>query len=154
MKTQGGNLLIQRRTLLRLCLGLLPASLWGRRAQAQLPREPISPALAEIIRRETGGLMPTESTRITLDAPEVAEDGAIVPITVTSSLPEVREWLIFAEKNPVPLIARFQLEENLDPWLSLRIKLNETGQVVVVARSENGYFSARKNVKVVVGGCG
>ncbi len=91
---------------------------------------------------------------VKLDAPDIAEDGSIVPITIESELPGVEAIWVFVEKNPSPLAARFDLERNLDPFVSLRIKMNESSKVIAMVKSGNGYFSTGKNVKVVAGGCG
>jgi sulfur-oxidizing protein SoxY len=89
-----------------------------------------------------------------LETPQIAEDGAVVPITVESRLPNVETILIFVEKNPVPLAARFQFDPSMDAFVSLRIKMNESSDVIAVVKSGDDYFGARRKVKVVVGGCG
>jgi sulfur-oxidizing protein SoxY len=103
---------------------------------------------------ETGGRQPTESAQVNLAAPDIAEDGALVPVTVESTLPEVDAIWVFVEKNPNPLAARFRLSNTLEPYLSLRIKMNESCEVIALVKSGEEYFSARKQVRVVLGGCG
>ena len=95
-----------------------------------------------------------DSDQITLEAPDIAEDGAIVPVTVASALPGVDSIWVFVEKNPTPLAARFTLAPSLDPFVSLRVKMNESCGLIAVVKSGDAYFSARKPVRVVVGGCG
>lgn len=94
------------------------------------------------------------SDAIQLDVPQLAENGAIVPITIESHLPNTRRMLIFAESNPGPLLAEFQFEPGVSPWASLRVKLNASGPVLVIAESEGNFYGAQKPVKVMVGGCG
>ncbi len=104
--------------------------------------------------RETKGGKVTASGLVKLDAPDIAEDGSIVPITIESELPGVESIWVFVEKNPSPLAARFDLEKSLDAFVSLRIKMNESCKVIAMVKSEGGYFSASKQVTVVTGGCG
>lgn len=132
-----------------LCSWLLP--LLPRRAWAG---ESAADKLALAVARETGGHLPTDSGQLHLEAPDIAEDGAIVPVTVESSLPDVDSVWVFVEKNPVPLAARFTLDQSLAPFVSLRVKMNESCDLVAVVKSGEAYFSARKPVRVVVGGCG
>lgn len=97
---------------------------------------------------------PIDSERLHLEAPQIAEDGAIVPISLSTDLPDIGELVILVEKNPTPLAARFRISKSAKPNLSLRIKMNETCDVVVLAKSPGGVFITRANVKVLVGGCG
>lgn len=107
-------------------------------------------ALAEALRGQPW----TESTAVTLEIPPVAENGAIVPATVESRLPSTTRILLFAERNPGPLLAQFRFEPDTDGWVSLRLKLNESGPVLAIAESEGRFFRTRKMVRVMVGGCG
>ena len=106
------------------------------------------------IKRQIGSPRIKPSSQITLEVPQIAEDGAVVPITVQSSLEQVDEILVFVEKNPTPLAARFHLNSNLEPFASLRIKRNESCEVIAVVKSRGEYFTSSKAVKVMVGGCG
>ena len=110
--------------------------------------------LATAMDRETGGGKVSASGLIRLEAPDIAEDGSVVPITIESELPGVESIWVFVEKNPSPLAARFDLEKSLDAFVSLRIKMNESCKVIAMVKSEGGYFSASKQVTVVAGGCG
>jgi sulfur-oxidizing protein SoxY len=96
----------------------------------------------------------TMTDKILIDVPELAENGAIVPLSIESALPGTGQILIFVEKNPYPLVARFQFEPEADGWISLRIKMNETSDILVIAESQGRYFGARKKVQVMLGGCG
>ena len=94
------------------------------------------------------------SDAVKLAVPQIAENGAIVPITVESLLPDTRRIMVFAEKNPGPLLAEFNLEAEMDPWVSLRVKLNETGLLLAVVEANGLYYGTQTNVNVMVGGCG
>lgn len=86
--------------------------------------------------------------------PRVAENGAIVPIKVISSLNNVNKISIMVEKNPTPLIAEFYLSATVEPRVSARIKMAETCDVVVIVEAEGKYYRKSKKVTVAVGGCG
>ena len=144
-----------RRSFLRASLGLWLAG-WAGLAwpKPKSPKPEAPDRLAQAIALETGGRLPMDSDQITLEAPDIAEDGAIVPVTVASALPGVDSIWVFVEKNPTPLAARFTLAPSLDPFVSLRVKMNESCGLIAVVKSGDDYFSARKPVRVVVGGCG
>ena len=94
------------------------------------------------------------SESVRLQVPQIAENGAIVPVTVESQLPNTGRILLFAEQNPGPLIAEFMFEPGADAWISLRIKLNESGRVLAIAESEGQFHGAQADVRVMKGGCG
>ncbi|MCL7422901.1 MAG: thiosulfate oxidation carrier protein SoxY [Methylobacter sp.] len=95
-----------------------------------------------------------ETDKINIKIPKIAENGAVVPITVTSSLDGIENISILVEKNPVPLAARFDLSPELEPFVSARLKMAETSDVIVIAQTGNNLYSARETVKVTIGGCG
>ncbi|MGR9088618.1 MAG: thiosulfate oxidation carrier protein SoxY [Gammaproteobacteria bacterium] len=95
-----------------------------------------------------------ETDQIDIKIPLIAENGAIVPITVASTLADVKTVSILVEKNPVPLAARFELSPELDVTVSARLKMAETSSVIVVADTGESLYSARALVKVTIGGCG
>jgi sulfur-oxidizing protein SoxY len=94
------------------------------------------------------------SDQIAVELPQLAENGAIVPITVESRLPGTERILIFAEKNPGPLLAEFRFEPGTDAWVALRLKLNDSGPVLAIAESGGKFYGTEKSVKVMMGGCG
>lgn len=94
------------------------------------------------------------SDAILVEIPQNAENGAIVPITVESQLPDTRRILILAEKNPGPLLAELRFNLNADPWVALRVRLNETGPVLIIAEAGGRFYGRQVQVQVMVGGCG
>jgi sulfur-oxidizing protein SoxY len=110
--------------------------------------------LEESLKRLFNDQKITESRDIEIKIPLIAENGAVVPITVSSSLPDIRTISIFVAKNPVPLAARFELAPDLEPFVSARLKMAETSEVIAVAETGSGLYSARQLVKVTIGGCG
>jgi len=137
-----------RRSFLNSALALLLAGGAGR----AWPNSPSPLDLA--ISLEAGGRQPAASGEVTLTAPDIAEDGALVPVTVESTLPGVEAVWIFVEKNPTPLAARFHLDHALDAFVSLRVKMNESCELIALVKSGDEYFIASKPVRVLAGGCG
>lgn len=90
---------------------------------------------------------------ITIKAPSEAENGGVVPITVTTNLPNVEQIAVFGAKNPIPLVASASFT-GARPYLGLRIKMGESSDVHVVVKTANGLYRARQSVRVAVGGCG
>jgi sulfur-oxidizing protein SoxY len=94
------------------------------------------------------------SDKINLDAPEIAENGAVVPIAVTSSLPKVTAIAILVLNNPNVLAAAYKIPDGTEGAVSNRLKMAKTSKVVAVVESDGKLYSAAKEVKVTVGGCG
>lgn len=86
--------------------------------------------------------------------PEIAENGAVVPISVTSNLPKTESISILVEKNPNSLAASFTIPAGTDPTVTTRVKMGETSQVHALVRADGRYFVATREVKVTLGGCG
>ncbi|HXF17024.1 MAG TPA: thiosulfate oxidation carrier protein SoxY [Burkholderiales bacterium] len=101
-----------------------------------------------------GALSVSDSDQIQLKAPEIAENGAIVPVEITSKIPGTQAIYIIADKNPQPLVAIFELEPNLEPYISTRIKMGESSKVRVLIRAGGKFYMATQEVKVTIGGCG
>ena len=94
------------------------------------------------------------SDKINLDAPEIAENGAVVPIAVSSTLPKVTGIAILVLENPNVLAAAYKIPEGSQASVSNRLKMAKTSKVVAVVESGGKLYSASKEVKVTVGGCG
>ncbi len=96
----------------------------------------------------------TPSSAITLGAPEIAENGAVVPVTVETTLENVRSVSIVVDKNPRPLAISFEIPPGTLPNVACRIKMGQTSDVRAVVQTDAGLFSTSKEVKVTIGGCG
>lgn len=94
------------------------------------------------------------SDAIKLDAPDIAENGAVVPIKVTASMDNVESITLMAEKNQTPLVASFNMSGGAQGFISTRIKMGRTSNVIAVVKAGGKTFSTRKEVKVTIGGCG
>jgi len=94
------------------------------------------------------------SDLIDLKMPDIAEDGSIVPVTVSTSIPEVRAITLLVDQNPNPLSARFFFQPAAAAEFKTRIKMGESSDVRAVVETADALFLAVKNVKVTLGGCG
>jgi len=96
----------------------------------------------------------TESDQITLKVPDIAENGAVVPVTVSTDLADVESISVMVDNNPTPLVAMFEMSPQSIPDVSIRIKMGESSVVRTVVKAGGQYYSASKEVKVTIGGCG
>ncbi len=95
-----------------------------------------------------------ESAEVKIKAPDIAENGAVVPIQVDASMEGVEAIAVIAEKNPTPLVANFVFGSNGAGFISTRIKMGQTSNVIAVVKAGGKLYSAKKEVKVTIGGCG
>ena len=96
----------------------------------------------------------TGSDQIKIKAPDIAENGAVVPVSITTDIGNVESISIIAEKNTTPLSASFTLGAGAEGYVSTRIKMGKTGSVIAVVKSGDKLYSTGKEVKVTIGGCG
>ena len=101
-----------------------------------------------------GGASASESKDIIMTSPDIAENGAVVPFTVTSKLPKTESIALLVEKNPNILAANFFIPEGTEPWVNTRIKMGQTSNVIALVKADGKYYYASKEVKVTLGGCG
>jgi sulfur-oxidizing protein SoxY len=102
-----------------------------------------------------GAGTPAESKDVTITGPDIAENGAVVPVGAASSLPGVKRLLLLVEKNPAMLAAMFDISDAIDTNISTRVKMGQSSDVYAVAMMADGkVLFARKEIKVTLGGCG
>jgi sulfur-oxidizing protein SoxY len=102
-----------------------------------------------------GGTTPAQSKDITFfQTPDIAENGAVVPIGVTSSIPKTESIAILIEKNNNMLAAVFDIPAGTDPTLSTRVKMGQSSNVYALVKADGKYYVASKEIKVTLGGCG
>jgi len=134
-----------------LALAALPrallAAVWPERA---FNTNGMKDALVELL----GTDATTASDQITLKVPEIAENGAVVPVSIKTSLENVESISIVVEKNPRPLVANFEIPPGTLADVSSRIKMAETSDVMAVVKTGSGVYSTARQVKVTIGGCG
>jgi sulfur-oxidizing protein SoxY len=94
------------------------------------------------------------SDKVKLDAPEIAENGAVVPVAITSTLADVTSIAILISENPFPLAAAYKIPAGSSAAVANRLKMAKTSKVVALVEAGGKLYSASKEVKVTVGGCG
>jgi len=130
--------------------GLLP-----RAAQAAWPQAAFdAKSMAEAV-KALGGGAPAESKDVMLTGPDIAENGAVVPLGCACALPGVKRLLLLVEKNPNVLSAVFDVSDSVEANFSTRVKMGQSSNVYAVAMMGDGkVLYAQKEVKVTLGGCG
>lgn len=112
-----------------------------------------SKSLADAL-RNLGAAGATESAEILIKAPQIAENGAVIPIEVTCRIAGTESIALLAEKNPFPLIALAEFAEGTEGYLNTRFKMGESSMVRAVAKAGGKYYFAGREIKVTIGGCG
>jgi sulfur-oxidizing protein SoxY len=128
---------------------LAPAQVIGAWNKGAFESKSIPDALQALL----GSSAHESSDKVEITAPDIAENGAVVPVTIKTSLPAETISLL-TEKNASPLTASFVLAAAADKDVSVRIKMGQTSNLVAVVKAGGKYYSATKEVKVTVGGCG
>ena len=146
----------QRREFLGLlslmaAAGLLPAS-WARAEEWN--KAAFEAKKMDDVVRMLGGSAPQPSSEVVLTGPEIAENGAVVPLEIESRLSDTRSIAILIEKNPNILAAQFTLPGGTLPWLQTRVKMAETCNVYALAKAGGKFYYSAKEIKVTLGGCG
>ena len=146
----------QRRELLKLlslmaAAGLLPIGLargeeWNKAAFEAKNMDDVV--------RMFGGSAPQQNDDLVLNGPEIAENGAVVPLEIESKLADTDSIAILIEKNPSILAAYFNIPAGTLPWLQTRVKMAETCNVYALARAGGKFYYAAREIKVTIGGCG
>jgi len=96
-----------------------------------------------------------ESKDIVIRAPDIAENGAVVPVEIVSNIPNTISLAVVVDKNPFPLTTAFDFANGAVPEMALRVKMGQTSLVEALAKTSDGkFYIAKKEVKVTVGGCG
>ena len=102
-----------------------------------------------------GSSAPVASTSVTIGGPDIAENGAVVPIGAATTLAGVKHMLILVEKNPSALVAKFDVTDAVEANFSTRAKMGQSSDVYAVVITNDGKaLFAKKEVKVTLGGCG
>ena len=130
--------------------GLLPQAAQAAWAQAAFEAKSMADAVKAL-----GGAAPAESKDVSLTGPDIAENGAVVPLGCACALPGVKRLLLLVEKNPNALSAVFDVSDAIEANFSTRVKMGQSSNVFAVAMMGDGkVLFAQKEVKVTLGGCG
>ena len=134
---------------------LMAAGLLPQAAQAAYNKNAFDAKTVADVIKALGASAPAESKDVTLTAPDIAENGAVVPLGAATSLPNVKQMLVLVEKNPNTLVASFVVSDAVDANFVTRAKLGQSSDVYAVAITNDGKaFYSKKEVKVTLGGCG
>tara|TARA_B100000427_G_scaffold210089_1_gene175086 strand:- start:1790 stop:2254 length:465 start_codon:yes stop_codon:yes gene_type:complete len=129
---------------------IIPKNVHAAWPKAAFDKKDLSGALETLY----GGTSIVESTKVKLKAPDIAENGAIVPINVKTNLKNVESIMIFVEENPQPLSSGYKLTSLSEPKIGTRLKMGKTTKVMAAVKSDGKIYTASKEVKVTIGGCG
>jgi sulfur-oxidizing protein SoxY len=110
--------------------------------------------LAETMKALGGGEPAQSKDIVFFQTPDIAENGAVVPVGITSNIPNTESIAILIEKNPNMLAASFDIPAGTDPTISTRVKMGQSSNIVALVKADGKYFVAAKEVKVTLGGCG
>lgn len=129
---------------------LVPRAVLAAWAKEAFEAKDINTALNSLL----GSSSLTASDKIKIKAPDIAENGAVVPVSISTDLPGVESINIVVEKNPNPLAANFVLGPGALGEVSTRIKMGKSSSVLAVVKAGGKLYSTGKEVKVTIGGCG
>lgn len=148
-----------RRTFLRagLATGAIAAAaglLTPRSVLAAWPAQAFSAHSVDGALKALGDAAGNESTDIKVQAPDIAENGAVVSVSVSTTIPNVESISVLARDNTNPLAASYLLSKETEGYISSRIKMRKTADVIAIVKAGGKYYTAKKEVKVTLGGCG
>ncbi len=130
--------------------GLLPELAQAAWTQAAFDAKTMAEAVKAL-----GGGAPAESKDVSITGPDIAENGAVVPVGCSTALPGVKRLALMVEKNPSALAAVFDVSDAVDPAFNTRVKMGQSSNVFAVAIMADGrVLYAAKEIKVTLGGCG
>jgi sulfur-oxidizing protein SoxY len=134
---------------------LVAAGVWPQFAQAAFEAKAFDAKNMAELMTAVGGSAPAQSADITVTGPDIAENGAVVPLGASTALPGVKRMMLLVEKNPSVLTAMFDVTPAVEANFSTRVKMGQSSDVYAVAMMNDGkVLFAKKEVKVTLGGCG
>lgn len=131
--------------------GLLPA---GEAGAAEWNKAAFGTTSVADTIKQLGGTDATASGEIAFTAPDIAENGAVVPLSITSKLPNTQQIAVLVEKNPNTLTALFDISAETEPSISTRVKMGQSSNIVALVKADGKFYTSTKEVKVTLGGCG
>lgn len=136
---------------LAMSAGLLkPGSAW---AQAWNKAAFETKSMADTV-KAMGGAGTAESKDVVITSPDIAENGAVVPFTISSRLPKTESIALLVEKNPNVLAASFDIPSGTEASVTTRVKMGQTSNVTALVKADGKFYYTTKEVKVTMGGCG
>jgi sulfur-oxidizing protein SoxY len=145
---------IDRRFLIRSMLAFGASLVLPRILFAARPDKAFDTTDADAVYTELFGATPVDSDRVVMKIPDIAENGAVVPVTISTDLEKVESISVVVVNNPTPLAAAFNLGPRSQPKVSVRIKMGQSSVVRAIVKADGKLYSTEKEVKVTIGGCG
>ena len=133
-----------------VAVGLLPA---GRASAQQFASAFQTKSIADTL-KALGAGTPTDSKDVVINSPDIAENGAVVPVGVRSNLPKTEMIALLVEKNPSALAGAYTLLEGAEPDVNMRIKMGQSSDVYALVKADGKFYMTKKEIKVTLGGCG
>jgi len=155
-----GHVMTQQGTQRRHALRLLGLALFGTSfcaaAWAEVTTGMDRAFAAASLRKVLDALnaTPLPSSELSLVVPERVENGAVVPVEITSRYAGPQDIFIISEANPFPLVARFSIPEGTEPFISTRIKVAKSCDIYAVVKTGDAFYSVSRPTQVSIGGCG
>lgn len=143
-----------RRLVLKGMIALGAIAAWPRLLLAARPDAVFELTDADKVIADLFGQAPTDSDLVTMKIPDIAENGAVVPVTISTTLEDVESISIVVVNNPTPLAASFIMSPRMLPTVAVRIKMGESSEVRALVKAGGNLYSTTKEVKVTIGGCG
>ena len=143
-----------RRTIIKSLVTFTGFSVISRLAYAAWPKDAFDGEDIESVTNVLYGSDAADSDMIKLKAPDIAENGAVVPVSVSTEMANVESISILVDGNPNPLASTFELTENSVADVSTRIKMSKTSNVIALVKADGKVHKAMQEVKVTIGGCG
>ena len=133
-----------------VAIGLLnPASVSAQAFDAAFNAKTLADTLKAL-----GATGATESKDIVITAPDIAENGAVVPVSVKSNLAKTTQIALLVDKNPNLLAGSYDILAGAEPDVSMRIKMGQSSDVMALVKADGKYYMTKKEIKVTLGGCG
>ncbi len=126
-----------------------PGSAWAQWNKAAFETKSLNDTV-----KAMGGATAAESKDIQINSPDIAENGAVVPFTISSKIPKTQQVALLVEKNPNVLAANFSIPDGTEPWVNTRVKMGQTSNVIALVKADGKFYYTTKEVKVTLGGCG
>ena len=148
---------LKRRDMLRLTglIGLMAATgLISQVEAAEWNKAAFDGKSLDEVLKSLGGSSVDKSSAVVLTVPDIAENGAVVPVAVSTSLPKIQQIAILVDKNPSALAAQFFMTLDTEPFVASRVKMAQTSNIHALVKSDGKWYVATKEVKVTLGGCG
>ena len=134
--------------------GLLATAGFPQFAQAAFNKAAFDAKSVQDSAKAAGATSMAESKDVTITGPDIAENGAVVPVGVATSMPKTQQIAILVEKNPSALAAQFIMTPDTEPFVASRVKMGQTSNVHALVKADGQWFVSTKEVKVTLGGCG